>query len=141
MDDLLDEDLNLGLELFVSRVVDDLPVDVVWVKDGVHPEDWNELLPLPVTNDLPAQITQSILDRLLEGRFKLTIEAMNKLEPLALNFRGSVDEEIVSLHDLSRNLLEGVDEILFSDFKRIFLLSDELRQKVELLLDVCQNRS
>ena len=66
---------------------------------------------------------------------------MNKLEPLVLNSGGSVNEEIVSLHDLSRDLLEGVDEILFSYFKGIFLLPDELRQKVQLLVDACQNGS
>jgi hypothetical protein len=62
MDDLLDEDLHLGLEFFMSRVVDDIPFGDVWIKDGVHPKDWNELLPLLITNNLPAQITQSILD-------------------------------------------------------------------------------
>jgi len=66
---------------------------------------------------------------------------MNKLEPLALDFGSSVNKEIVSLHDLSRDLLERVHEILFSDFKSIFLLSNELRQKVQLLLDVCQHGS
>jgi hypothetical protein len=53
MNDLLDEDLNLGLKLFMSWIVDNLPVDSSWVKDSVHSEDWNKLLSLPVTNNLP----------------------------------------------------------------------------------------
>jgi hypothetical protein len=49
--------LHLRLQLFMSWVMDDLPVDLIWIKDDVYSEDWYKLLSLSVTNNLPAQIT------------------------------------------------------------------------------------
>jgi hypothetical protein len=52
MDNLLDENLDVRLEFFMSRVMNDLPVDVVWIKDSIYSEDRDKLLSLSVSNDL-----------------------------------------------------------------------------------------
>jgi hypothetical protein len=99
VDNLLDEHLNVRLELFMSRIMNNLPVDMVWVKDSIYSEDWHELLSLSISNDLSTQVTKRVLHRLFQRGFKLTVKTVYKLEPFVLNLGGSVNEEIIGLHD------------------------------------------
>jgi len=92
MDDLLNEDLNVGLEFLMGWVMNNLPVDMVWVKDSIDSEDWHELLSLSISDNLSAKITEGVLNRLLQRGFKLTVKAVDKLEPFILNLGGSVNE-------------------------------------------------
>lgn len=138
LNDLLDEDLDVGEKLIVSGIVDRLS-RMIWVEDGVNSEDWHQLLPLLVTDDVLTEIEQGVFDRLLQRFLKRIVKTVDELQPFFLNLGVSLDEQVVSLHHLLGDLLERRDNFILLDLQSLLLLLDELWQVVELLLHLGQS--
>jgi len=85
------------------------------------------------------QISESVFHRLFETLFKVVIESANEREPLTLDLRASLDEQVISFHHLISNYLERVLEISFFLLQAIFLLLDEFLKHVELLLNLSKS--
>jgi len=111
----------------MGRLMDYRPLlhGIIRLEYGVDAEQRDEVL-LGVTADVLRQVSQSVLNCLLEGLLEVVIETSDECEPLGLNLRATMDEQVVGLHHFVSDGLERVGELNLLGLQALLLLLDEL---------------
>lgn len=114
-------------------VVHHAPHILAGVDHSVHFEQSNGVCFL-VAADSPRKDEEAVLDTLEKCVVELSVEELDISEPLDLDFGLTLQEEVVGVHDLDFNNIEGDLELLLLALAVVRLLVQEVLQNVDLFL-------